>query len=61
MLLLCHCAGGKVLKDGKQIEFNIEAQDSTGANIGKASHTRFVVPAGRFLEKAAAREDVGFP
>lgn len=40
--------------EGRQISFAITAQDEAGP-VGKATHTRFVVNAARFMEKAAGR------
>jgi predicted thioesterase len=42
---------------GKKISFEIEAFDSTGNQIGKANHTRFIVASEPFMEKATARPE----
>ena len=45
------------LVKGSSLTFNIEAVDSTGATIGKGTHTRAIVNAQRFMDKLAKRSN----
>lgn len=40
--------------DGRALSFEVEASDAKG-QVGKGTHDRFVVNAGRFMEKARTR------
>lgn len=40
--------------EGRKIEFEVLAEDEAGA-IGKGKHTRVIINAARFMEKASAR------
>lgn len=40
--------------DGRRVEFELAAQDAAGA-VGSGTHTRFIVQAAQFMEKAEAR------
>ena len=37
--------------DGRKYTFTLEAADSSGAIVGKGTHERFVVNAGKFMSK----------
>jgi len=41
--------------DGRKIEFEVAARDNVG-EIGRGTHTRFIVDAERFMTKASARK-----